>query len=234
MQPTYLPWLGYFDLIAQTDLFVFLDNVQFEHQSWQQRNRIKTRTGPQWLTVPVQHSFGQLIQEVRIVSDQAWRRRHYQALISNYGHAPYWRQYESEIRALYNADWVDLVELNIRTISVLSLMAGVPLKSIRASSLGPPTGRKGAALVELCRRAGARAYLSPIGALAYLQGDPSFEEAGIALLFQQYEHPGYPQLHGAFLPFLSIVDLLLNTGSGAAETVVKGRRPPKTAAQLDV
>lgn len=232
MQPTYLPWLGYFDLISQADVFVFLDSVQFERQSWQQRNRIKTRTGSQWLTIPVRHSFGQVICDVRIASDRDWRRQHYNSLIASYARAKFWQLYEKELKSLYTIEWAALADLNIHIIGMICSICGVRQNSVRASSLGPIDGRKADALVEVCRRLGGDTYLSPPGALDYLAADEAFADANISLIFQQYEHPVYQQLHGAFVPYMSAVDLLLNVGPSTAEVVASGRRKPRTASEL--
>src|SRR5215475_5075930 len=104
-QPHYLPWLGYFAKWAAADLFVFLDTVQYEKNGWQNRNRIKTREGARWLTVPVRARLGTPIREVLIDSSQPWRDRHFAALESAYGGAPGWGRHHDELHALYEREW---------------------------------------------------------------------------------------------------------------------------------
>src|SRR5690242_1978323 len=99
MQPTYLPWIGYFDLMDQVDVFVLLDTVQFVRQSWQNRNRIRTAQGVRWLTVPVEHAFGSEIGAIRVRDDMPWRRDHFETLRHAYARAAYWRELEPAIRS---------------------------------------------------------------------------------------------------------------------------------------
>jgi hypothetical protein len=225
MQPTYLPWVGYFDLMDQSDTFVFYDTVQFEKQSWQQRNRIKTAQGPQWLTVPVYQSLGQRIDAVRTNNATPWRHKHWMALVTNYSRAPFWGQYGPMFKAVYDEAWESLAELNIRLITDIAQALGVASKTVRASSLMAFGGHKEEPLVSLCSHLGATTYLSPIGAKAYLTSDDLFRRQGVALEFHTYEHPVWPQQFGAFVPHVSAIDLLLHCGPRAAELLRSGRRP---------
>ena len=104
-QPQYLPWIGYFDKINQVDAFCFLDNVQFKKNEWQNRNRIKTAQGWQWLTVPVKHRFPQTIEEVEINDTVNWRRKHLQALATNYKKTPYFDEYIEFFEDVYSNEW---------------------------------------------------------------------------------------------------------------------------------
>jgi hypothetical protein len=231
MQPTYLPWLGYFDLIDQADVFVFLDTVQFEKQSWQQRNRIKTTGGPTWLTVPVNHSLGTTIRDVAVSDLTKYRHKHWMSIMSSYGRAAMWKQHSEVFKQSYERTWSRLADLNIHFISVLSTLLRVDAKFVRSSEMPAIDGRKGDMLVRMCQHFGADTYLSPIGARDYLKDDAAFREAGIRLEFQVYEHPTYKQLFGDFVPFMSAVDLVLNEAD--APTIVRaGRRPAVTVSEL--
>jgi hypothetical protein len=226
MQPTYLPWMGYFDLIDQSDVFIFLDTVQFEKQSWQQRNRIKTANGPLWLTVPVYQSLKQKIVDVRIDNTKNWRRNHSMSMVNSYRRSPFWTDYWPQLEAAYGQDWNLLVELNIHLIGILCEMLLLKPRFVRASDMPNIEGEKTKLLIDICRKLGADTYLSPLGSRAYLESDAEFRKVEISLLFHQYEHPIYPQLYGPFLPHLSIVDLLLNVGPKAIEAIRSGRRKP--------
>jgi hypothetical protein len=218
--------MGYFDLIDQSDVFVFLDTVQFEKQSWQQRNRIKTANGPLWLTVPVYQSLKQKIVDVRIDNTKNWRRNHSMSIANCYRRSPFWTDYWSQLEAAYCQDWNLLAELNMHLIGILCEMLLLKPRFVRMSDMPNIESEKTELLIDVCRTLGADTYLSPIGSRAYLGSDAEFRKAGISLLFHQYEHPTYPQLYGPFLPQLSIVDLLLNVGPKATEAIRSGRRRP--------
>lgn len=227
MQPTYLPWLGYFDLIDQVDLFVFLDNVQFSKQSWQQRNRIKTRKGLEWLTVPIllRGRFGQLIQEVEIRDPEFWTK-HVRALEVNYGKAPCFHDYLPALLSIYKegSPWIRLVNLNAKLIEWLCAVIGVKTPSVHSSSL-KTNGQQSARLIAICKSLGATEYLSPIGAAGYLlENIQEFENQGIQVLFHNYKHPIYDQLFPRFQPFASVIDLVFNEGPRSLKIVRSGRK----------
>ena len=232
MQPTYLPWSGYFDLIDQCDVFVFLDTVQFEKQSWQQRNRIKTPSGPLWLTVPCLQSLPCCIVDVRIEPTSQWRRKHWLAISANYSRAPYWHTLCEPLEAIYVRDWDRLVDLNISLIALLMNQLGIETQVVRTSELPTSGQAKTASLLEICDRLGADAYLSPRGGSAYLASDRPFSDHGISPGLQLYDPPIYPQRFGAFVPYLSVLDLMLNAGPAALDVLRSGRRPWLSAAEL--
>jgi hypothetical protein len=228
-QPHYLPWLGYLAKWAEADLFIFLDTVQFEKHGWQNRNRIKTRHGPRWLTVPVHVRLGEPIAEVRLDGSQAWARRHLRALEHAYARAPYWARYAPALRAFYQRPWRRLAPLAVASAEWLARAVGIATPTRLASEFGvttpDPTGR----LVALCRAVGARVYLAGRDAARYLDPAP-FAAAGIEVRVQDYRHPVYPQLHGEFVPFLSALDLLLTQGDGALAILRQGDRWARFAA----
>jgi WbqC-like protein family len=225
MQPTYLPWVGYFDLLDQSDVFVFYDSVQFEKQSWQQRNRIKTAQGPQWLTVPVYQSLGQRIDEVRTSNATAWRRKHWMSLVTNYSRAPFWNEYSPRLRVVYEQPWESLAELNIRLITELSSALRIQSTFLRSSALPRFEGNKEEPLAALAAHLEAGIYLSPAGAKTYLTDSKAFARRRVAIEFHAYEHPVWPQQFGQFVPYLSVIDLLFQCGPGALGLLRSGRRP---------
>jgi len=235
-QPTYLPWLGYFDLIDQVDAFVILDSVQFEKQSWQQRNRIKTPAGLQWLTVPVEFRgrFGQLICEVEIRDRQFWRK-HLRAIELNYRRAPFFEKYFNEFSVKLECFAQSrLLDLNRRLIEWFMSLLGIRTPLLFASQLGLP-GKRTELLANICSHMGASTYLSPIGSAVYLlQEIEMLETRSIQLLFQNYEHPQYRQLFPPFIPYASILDLVFNEGERSMEIVRSGRGRPFSPSQLSI
>jgi hypothetical protein len=227
MQPTYLPWLGYFDLIDQSDLFVFLDSVQFEKQSWQQRNRIKTSQGPLWLTVPVYQNLSQNISDVCINNKERWKNKHWMSLKMNYIRSRFWTEYSAILKKVYTQDWNLLLDLNIHLIEVICQIIGIRYNFIRTSQIKEISGKKSDLLISTCKALNADVYLSPQGSRAYLQSDKKFKDHGISLKFHQYKHPIYPQLYGEFIPYLSLIDLVMNTGNDALDFIVSGRYTPR-------
>jgi hypothetical protein len=226
-QPAYLPWLGYFDLIDQVDTFVLLDSAQFEKQSWQQRNRIKTPTGLRWLTVPVifRGRFGQHIQDVEI-RDPAFFRQHLRAVELNYRRSPYFGRYFPEFAEILElCSQLRLVELNQQLIQWLCRILGVDTPIVRSSDLDQ-RGKRSEHLVNLCRHLQSDFYLSPLGSAVYLLNDlEQFAEAGIGVGFQHYEHPEYQQLFMPFQSHASVLDLIFNEGEAAMSILRSGRRP---------
>ena len=226
MQPTYLPWLGYFDLYDQADVFVILDTVQFSRQSWQQRNRIQTRQGLQWLTVPVVKKFPQSIQEARI-SNPLVVRKHIETIIQNYSKAHAFNEY---IQAFSEAmdDSLEscfLVKLNCGLIGYFCSVLGIGTKTVFASELGIE-GNRSTMLADICKSLGATTYLSPQGSAGYLMEDAqAFLDRSIEVVFHNYEHPVYTQLYPPFLPQASVIDLILNEGPDALQVIRSGHRP---------
>ncbi len=224
-QPQYLPWIGYFDKMDQVEVFVLLDTVQFKKNEWQNRNRIKTASGWQYLTVPVLHRFPQRISDVVINTRVPWRRKHLQALISNYAHAPFFDVHRPFFEAVYSREWTRLLDLNLTILSYLVEALKIQTKLVLASSLDlEEPEEKTARLVAICRALGATTYLSGVGGKGYLDLK-LFEAAGIRVRFQAFATPSYPQRFGPFVPNLSVVDLLFNVGGRSLDLIRQGRQP---------
>jgi len=221
-QPQYLPWLGYLDKLDRADIFVILSTVQYKKNEYQNRNRIKTAQGWQWLTVPVRYRFPQRIDEVTVNNDVNWRHKHRQALITNYARSPYFEAHLPFLDKLYGQNWDRLADLNVRTVLNLMDALGItsPVRQASEWTLSEdPTGR----LVDICRRTEADTYLSGSGGQAYLDLK-QFDDAGIHVIFQDYRHPEYPQQFGGFEPYMSAVDLLFNCGPRSLEILRSGRQ----------
>lgn len=234
-QPTYVPWLGYFDLIDQVDAFVLLDTVQFEKQSWQQRNRIKTPAGLKWLTIPVNFrgQLGQRISEVEIRSTD-FVRVHIRGLELNYSRTRYFARFFPELSAILGGvkPGSKLADLNVRLLEWMIDLLGIRTPLLLASSLNE-LGKRTELLANICHRLGANQYLSPIGSAEYLLGDMSvMSKAGIKTLFHHYVHPRYEQRFPPFVPFASVVDLIFNEGDRSLEIIRTGRRTSLTPDQV--
>ncbi len=219
-QPQYLPYPGYFDKMLRCDVFVFLDEVQFKVREFQNRNRIRTKDGWMWLTVPVltKGRRFQAIKDVRVVPGDDWGARHMRALEVNYGRAPFFDDYAAFFRDVYARSWERFDALCYVLIDFMRGCFGVETPCIKESELGT-TARSTARIIELCRKVGADTYLSGDGGRVYLD-EGMFEDAGIRLVYQNYSPIVYNQLHcmdaADFIPNLSAVDLLFNEGPAAA------------------
>lgn len=223
MQPTYLPWLGYFDLMDTADVFVILDTVQFEKQAWQQRNRIKAgKNQSKWLTVPVIQNLGQSINAVRINNSEPWRRKHWGTIEQYYKRASCWKLYSDGLSTIYSGNWDYILELNLTLIKFLKEQLGIKTELIRASQL-PVSGEKVSLLTNICHYLNADVYLSPVRAASYIEQDNIFVSEGVSLLYHQYEHPVYKQLFDGFISHMSVVDLLLNEGAKSLQIIRSGR-----------
>lgn len=221
-QPAYIPWLGLVDKIAQADTFVSFDRVQYLPKEFQNRNRIKTAHGPIWLTVPV-HRKGYRVKplnEILVNNELPWRRRHWRSIQMAYGKAPFFDQYAHALEEFYAFEWRRLADLNEAMLQWLLAELGVDVTFLRASD-HDFQGTKSELVLDMCRRLGATTYI--FGALGRDYADvAAFEAAGVEVRFQDYQHPVYSQLHGAFVPNLSVLDLLLNCGPDSLR-IIRGR-----------
>ena len=210
-QPQYLPWLGYFDKIRRADVFCYLNDVQYKKNEWQNRNRIKTAQGWQWMTVPVRYRFPQKINEVYINNAVEWKKKPLQAMLTNYNRAPYFKQVVAILEDAFSKEWEFVSELNVYLIESLKNMLNLETKKSFCSSdldlREEPTDR----LIDICKALGADTYLAGQGAMEYMDLE-RFEKNGLKVIVQEFKHPVYPQMFEEFQSHLSIVDLLCNCG----------------------
>lgn len=211
-QPAYLPWLGYFDRIRSVDLFIFLDTVQFQKGSFQNRNKVLTGNGPVWLTVPVETAgklFATELKDIRIDAGQRWQSKHWSTLKLNYSSAPAYRAVAPLLEPFYQREWLGLSDLCWEMLLVFNRLLGIETKIIRASELGPIEGKKSDLVLNLCREVQASTYLSGSQGRDYLDV-ASFSDAGINVEYQSYTPKPYTQRFKEFVPALGVVDLLFN------------------------
>lgn len=217
VQSNYIPWKGYFDLIGGVDHFVLYDDVQYTTYSWRNRNRIKTPTGLQWLTVPIWHThLAQTIQETR-VADTVWPKKHWHALEHNYSRAPFFRAHRDFFEELYlNTRSTHLSEVNFRFLRAICGLLGIQTEFSRSGDYRLAAG-KIERVVDLCRQVGADVFLSGPTARPYIN-EPLFTAAGIRVAWMDYGgYPEYPQRFcPPFVHEVSIVDLIFNVGAADA------------------
>jgi hypothetical protein len=221
-QPQFLPWLGYFDKISRADVFVLLDNVQFKKNEWQNRNRIKTANGLQWLTVPVMYRYPQSIREVKINNADKWQHRIRQAVASNYKKARYWLLLEELFEEICSLKWEHISAINIHTVKRLAAILGIDTPVYVASELGELSDDPDERLIAVTKYFGGDTYLAGSGGLEYMDIE-KYVQNGIKVFFQNYKHPVYNQLFCGFEPFASVVDLIFNHGNESLE-ILKGEK----------
>lgn len=239
IQTNYIPWKGYFDLLAHADTVVFFDSVQSTKNDWRNRNIIKTQTGKTFLTIPIRHSNSLRIREVEIAS-KGWHLKHLRTLTQAYARAPF----AAEVMPLL-AQWYKhagslnhLSAINLYLITQITQYLGMKCHFIDVNDVMSdeehdtlqPTAR----LVEVCRRVGAAQYLSGPSASHYMNL-ALFRDANIGVEWFNYDgYPKYPQLHGAFDPAVSILDLLLMNGPHSARVALRDRNTNMEAATQTV
>lgn len=211
-QPNYLPWSGFFHKISLCDVFVLLDDVPFSKNSYQNRCRIKTNQGAAWLTVPVVTSglLGQSTDRVRIDPHSSFTEKHRQTVGINYKRAPYYEQLNSWLSPVYEASWELLADMTSDLIVRAAADLGIKTKLVRSSTIRSE-GVRSEKLCSICTALGATEYISGPSGRDYLDLQP-FKEHGVAVTYHSFTPPTYPQLHGEFMPGLSIIDLIASCG----------------------
>lgn len=231
MQPTYIPWIGYFDLIDQVDSFIFFDDVKVSKQTWGVRNRIKTQQGPLFLTVPLKNykdHENRLFINTEILYGQAWPKKHLKSVSQAYSKAPHYDEVIQDYRNLLEKEYRTIADFNITLIVFLCNKIEIETNFIRSSEIEGIYGNKDDRLVKICYAVNAKSYLSAKGSSAYIEAKSSggaFHKSGIQLYYHNFDHPDYPQIGSPFLSHLSIIDLLMNCGYKNSLSIIRsGRR----------
>ena len=212
-QPQYLPWLPYLVKLDSSDIFIFLDSVDFQKNGLQNRNQIKTSQGATWLTVPVSQHLGQKIIDVKVDHKSDWSRKHLLTLQQCYRKAPFFNVYEKEIETLFSKPWDSLCDLNIELIEMMLSWMNIKTKILRSSKM-KSTGKGSDLVLNLCQEVGASHYLSGIGGKNYLKED-LFKELKVDIIWMPTTLPNiYPQLYpkAGFINSLSAIDIIFNCG----------------------
>jgi hypothetical protein len=222
LQPSYLPWRGFFDLVHRADVFVFYDDVQYDKHGWRNRNRIKTQAGTQWITIPVAHKgnveSGLLLSDARIVWNTPWTKKHASSIKQAYGKAPFFAEYAPLVDQFFAKKPELLVDFTIDTTLALAKVLGIEkTKFLRSSELGVK-GERTERLVRILEKVGADHYLSGPSAKGYIEPGV-FADAKIGLEYVAYDYPEYEQLHPPYDPQVSILDLLFMKGPAAPDFI---------------
>jgi|TARA_B110000858_G_C17646165_1_gene400490 hypothetical protein len=213
LQPSFLPWLGYFRIIQKSDIVVFLDDVQFDKRSWQQKNMIKTANGPLSLTIPVlsKNKFDQKINQVLIDYKSNFIKKHLTTIEQNYKKTQYFNLYFNLIEKIYNQKPKHLLDLNVKFILFfIETIFKVKKKYYFSSDLNLKT-KKSQLILDICIKLNSDHYICANGSKNYLDED-SFKNEKIKIEYNDYNHPQYKQLHGDFIYNLSTLDLAMNEG----------------------
>lgn len=222
-QPHFLPWLGYLDKLARSELFVVMDDLQYEAQNFQNRQRLKLAAGPHWLSVPLlRGAQSDRICDKRIDntgrgSRHHWQRRMWRTLEVHYGATPHFARYAPALEDIFLRRWDYLLDLDLHMLELARNWLGITRPIVRSSSLSL-RGAKTDRIIDMCQRLGARVYFCGRGgSTGYLDVD-ALERAGIRVLWQRFTHPQYPQRYPerGFASHLGFLDLLLNCGPDAA------------------
>lgn len=212
-QPNFLPWLGLIDKIKNSDIFLIMDNVQFEEKQFQNRTKIKTSQGDKWLTVPIHYQRPQKINEVLLCDYQKAREKILKTIKVNYSKAPYFDKYYKNLRAVLEQDYKDLLRLNVGIIVWLKEEFHIKTEIKLASSINDTDGEKKEQwIIDTCKKLGADTYLSGTGGCMTFIRPEHFQENGIKFKWQTFNHPKYEQPWGEFVPNLSAIDYLFNKG----------------------
>ncbi len=227
LQPTYLPWIGYFEMLDATEQYVVFDHVQYASKSWQQRNRVKAPHGEVMLTIPVLSDGKQdvAIRDKRVDQRQPWVRKHLKTIKLGYQKAPHFARYYDGLVEVLERKPERLVDLTLSLIEFLIDAFGIETTVRRSSEILAGTDDsdlgKTEKVVNLCERAGATLLYDGAAAQEFLQLD-QFADKGIDITFQSYEHPTYPQLGKQFLPYMGAIDLLFNCGPDSLAVIRSG------------
>ena len=218
MQPTYLPWCGYFNLINSVDKFIFLDDVKLEKSDWHIRNKIKSSNGEIMLSISVNSPNGRMntmINQAKLNLNQHWKQKHLKSIYTNYRKSIYFDEIYSFLERNILTTEANLSCFTISIIKEIATQLGIETEFFIASELPHSNTVKDERLVHLCKYLNSDHYLSPIGAASYIEKETpggAIVKNGITLSYQSFIHPIYPQLYGDFISHLSIIDMLFNCG----------------------
>jgi hypothetical protein len=222
-QPVYLPWLGLFHKIWLSDTFVSFDIAQYLPKEWMNRNKIKTHNGEEWLTVPVLKK-GFLTKktfEIRINNSINWRRKHFKSICLNYKNAKYYDYYINILEKVYLKKWDFLSDLNEYILKTFLKELNIKVNFLKASEENY-TGKGSDLVLDMCKKLKAKKYVFGSQGKNYASAK-DFNKNNIEIIFQEYNHPEYSQLHKNFVSNLSVIDLFFNEGPKSLEKIIKNQ-----------
>jgi len=223
LQSNYIPWKGVFDMIEQVDKFVFFEDVDYTKRDWRTRNVVKTANGEAMLVVPVKKMpRGTKIFEIDLLNDGKWQKKHFNTIKLAYSKAPFFAEYQWVLEEIYlNHSWDKLSDFNIFVTKLLCRVLNIEAEFINSVDLAT-TGTKDDKLIEICKKVGGTHYISGPAAKDYIENE-KFEAANIELEYIDYSYPEYPQIHGDFNHYVSVLDVIFNCGSDARKYIVKNK-----------
>ncbi len=224
MQPTFLPWQGYFGMVAAADVFVLLDDFQFQRHSFHQRNRIRLADGTEtWISIPVAHPRDgefPILAEAAPLVDAKWRRRLKTTLDQSYGRTAHHAALRAPIDEWIDSTWMSVADMNIAFIQLVARLLGFDPLWRRSSEIGS-TGQRSARVLDLLRRTAASTYLCARGSFDYMVEDGLFPVDDIEVVFQDFEPQRYPQRRADdFMSHLSVLDALFEVGPDESRRLV--------------
>jgi hypothetical protein len=228
MQPTFLPWVGYFDLIDAVDFFIFYDDVQFVKQSWHTRNRISTSNGVSYISLPVlKNKLNTNINQIIIDNTKPWQKKLIKTFFYNYQKSPFFNEVFPFIEKILNDNKENLIDLNVDIITTISQKLGIKTNFLLSSQLNSLEGKRDNRLVDICKELNCKFYLSTLGSASYIEDkNPGgeFSKNDIKLMYHNYSPVNYSQCFGDFKPYMSIIDLLFNVGFKESLNFIKAGR----------
>lgn len=225
LQPSFIPWRGYFHQIQKSDTFVFYDDVQYDKNGWRNRNRIKTTNGVRWLTVPV-HGKGAVLEATPLKSisiswEKDWRKPVWETVRQSYSKAPYFSRYAEVLQPFFTERTESLVDLTIGLTKALANELGIGGRTFMRSSELNVSGERMEHLLNVLKAVGATHYVSGPSAQSYID-EGLFAQNGITLEYMTYDYPEYEQLYPPYDPQVSVIDLLFMKGPEAPRYIWDG------------
>lgn len=221
LQPNYIPWKGVFDLINRVDTFVFFDDVQYTKKDWRNRNKIKTKEGDIWLTIPVitKGKKDQLILEAMIQPDTKWQEKHYQTIVNNYKNAKYFDKSHHILEEIYlNKEWENLCELNIFSTKLIAEVLGIDVSWVRSSDLELHGDKSGERVVKICKKLDCNYFINGPASRQFMN-EELFRENGIRLEYMEYNYREYEQMYKPFSHNVTVLDTIFNCGDQAPKYI---------------
>lgn len=219
LQPSYIPWRGYFDQIRRADVFIFYDDVQYDKHGWRNRNQIKTHQGKQWLTIPVHTkgvTNGTVIKDVRIDWTKPWAKNHLKSVSFAYSKAPCFEAYVPLLESFFARRDEFLADFTIETSMILARELGfTSTRFMRSSEMPEIRGQKTDRVIHILKRVGATHYICGPSASSYMEPE-KFDAAGITFEYMEYRYPEYLQLYPPYDPYVSVLDLLFMAGKDSS------------------
>jgi hypothetical protein len=218
-QPDFLPYLGFFHRLLNTDLLVILDDVQFTRRGWHHRDKIKTLNGEKWLTLSIKKSsIDTNINNIHLFEDN-WKNSHLNLIKQNYKKAPYFNEIFPFIKDLYSQDFNKMIEFNLYSIKMLLKLFNINIKIDYSSNYNIQT-KSNELIVDLLKKVDATHYLSGLGAKDYYNPAP-YNDSNIEVIWQNFKHPIYEQINGEFISYLSSIDILFNCGIKESRKILR-------------